>query len=102
LDQRWLSEQHCLSEQLSLSEQLRPKQGIDEVEHEPRGHETGERIVEDHGTCPYSRSQAMVYPTDRAKKARPRANMMMSIICMLLAVGGKARRHSRVLGQRDF
>src|ERR1700730_14842135 len=33
-----------------LLEQLRPEQGIDEVEHEPRGHEAGERIIEDHGT----------------------------------------------------
>jgi len=34
-----------------LSKQLGPKQGIDEVEHEPRGHEAGERIIENHGTC---------------------------------------------------
>jgi len=34
------------------SEQLRPEQGIDEVEHEPRGHQASERIVEDHGTSP--------------------------------------------------
>src|ERR1700730_2629766 len=35
-----------------LLEQLRPEQGIDEVEHEPRGHEAGERIIEDHGAGP--------------------------------------------------
>src|ERR1700730_6968206 len=35
-----------------LLEQLRPEQGIDEVEHESRGHEAGERIIEDHGTAP--------------------------------------------------
>jgi hypothetical protein len=35
-----------------LLEQLGPEQGIDEVEHEPRGHEAGERIIEDHGTGP--------------------------------------------------
>jgi hypothetical protein len=35
-----------------VSELLGPEQRIDEVEHEPRGHEAGERIIEDHGTCP--------------------------------------------------
>jgi len=33
----------------ALSETLGPEQRVDEVEHEPRGHEAGERIVEDHG-----------------------------------------------------
>ena len=35
-----------------LLEQLGPQQGVDEINHEPHGHEAGERIVEDHGTGP--------------------------------------------------
>jgi hypothetical protein len=34
-----------------MLEEFRPEQGIDEVEHESRGHEAGKRIIEDHGTC---------------------------------------------------
>jgi hypothetical protein len=33
----------------TLSEPLGPEQRVDEVDHQPRGHEAGERIIEDHG-----------------------------------------------------
>ena len=33
----------------TLSEPLGPEQRVDEVDHQPHGHEAGERIVEDHG-----------------------------------------------------
>ena len=33
----------------TLSEPLGPEQCVDEVDHQPHGHEAGERIVEDHG-----------------------------------------------------
>ena len=35
-----------------LSEPLRPQQSVGEVEQQPRSHEGGERIVEDHGALP--------------------------------------------------
>src|SRR5262249_46641317 len=33
----------------TLSEPLGPEQRVDEIDHQPHGHEAGERIVEDHG-----------------------------------------------------
>ena len=39
-------------------EPLGPQQSVGEVEQQPRGHEAGERIVENHGSPPQSRSQA--------------------------------------------
>jgi len=33
----------------TLSEPLVPEQRVDQVDHQPHGHEAGERIVEDHG-----------------------------------------------------
>jgi hypothetical protein len=33
----------------TLSEPLGPEQRVDEVDHQPHGHEAGEGIVEDHG-----------------------------------------------------
>jgi hypothetical protein len=45
---------------VNLSKPLGPQQSVGEVDHEPYGDEGGERIVEDHGNSPQSRSQAIV------------------------------------------
>jgi len=45
---------------LTFSEPLGLEQSVDEVDHQPRGHEASERIVEHNGKPPQSRSQAMV------------------------------------------
>ena len=40
------------------SEQFGLEQGVDQVEQQPRGHDAGERIIEDHVRPPQSLSQA--------------------------------------------
>ena len=35
-----------------MLEVLRPEQSIDEIDHKPRGHERGKRVIKDHGWCP--------------------------------------------------
>jgi hypothetical protein len=76
---------------IRLSEPLGPQQSVGEVKHQPYDDEGGERIVEDHGKPPQSRSQAIVYPIDSAKKPSPMASMMTSNIAMLLATSGSLR-----------
>src|SRR5262245_34128690 len=57
-----------------LSESLRPQQSVGEVDHEPCGHEGGERIVEGHGESPRERRSVPgpgpEGPADRRGKRR--------------------------------
>ena len=52
---------------MPLSEILGPQQGVDEIDHEPHGHERGERIVEDHGGPP-SEPVARQHVADRQRE----------------------------------
>jgi hypothetical protein len=64
------------------SELLGPDERVSQVDKEPRGNEAGQRIVEDHGGYPQSRSQAWTYAIDSTKKTSPTASMTTSIMGM--------------------
>src|SRR5665811_1544788 len=54
-----------------LSESLGPQQSVGEVEQQPRGHEGGERIIENHGSLLKAcRKRRRSPPTARKSRAR--------------------------------